>query len=56
VWPPHSPDLTHLNSFLWGYVKSKVNTMDEFKACITSAIADATGDISQRVWREVDCR
>ena len=23
-WPPHSPDLTAPDSFLWGYLKSKV--------------------------------
>ena len=23
-WPPHSPDLTPLDFFLWGYIKSRV--------------------------------
>ena len=27
-WPPHSPDLTPLNFFLWGYLKSKVYAGD----------------------------
>ncbi|PNF41577.1 hypothetical protein B7P43_G12103 [Cryptotermes secundus] len=39
-WPPRSPDLTPLNFFLWGYVKSSVfrtpiNGLDDLKTRIT---------------------
>ena len=26
AWPPRSPDMTPLDFFLWGYIKSKVYT------------------------------
>ena len=25
-WPPRSPDLTHCDLFLWGYLRSKVHS------------------------------
>ena len=38
-WPPHSPDLTPLDFFLWGYLKSRVyqsspKTLTDLKAAI----------------------
>ncbi|KOC63842.1 hypothetical protein WH47_01172 [Habropoda laboriosa] len=42
-WPQRSCDLTPLNCFLWGFLKSKVyannpKTIDELKSNITAAI------------------
>lgn len=41
-WPPRSPDLTPLDTFLWGYLKRKVYepkpyTIEDLKQNITSA-------------------
>ena len=47
-WPPRSPDLTPLDFFLWGYLKSivygrKPETMTDLKNEITSAIQHLNG-------------
>ena len=44
-WPPRSPDLTPLDFFLWGYLKSVVyakhpKSLDELKQQIATACAD----------------
>ncbi|GFX29964.1 transposable element Tc3 transposase [Trichonephila clavipes] len=40
-WPPRSCDLTPLNYFLWGYVKSLViQTLDHLEDNIRRVIAD----------------
>jgi hypothetical protein len=54
AWPLRSPDLTHLDFFLWSYVEDQMysqrcNTLDEPKARITAAIANVTKDMLQRV-------
>ena len=46
-WPPRSPDVTPLDFFLWGYVKTKVFTeeiadIEELKTRITHAVASVT--------------
>jgi len=46
-WPPRSPDITPLTSFLWGYVKDKVFStpvpdITNLKARITDAFATIT--------------
>jgi hypothetical protein len=43
VWPPHSPDLSTCDFYLWGYLKGKVyetnpHTLDELKESIQSTI------------------
>lgn len=48
-WPACSPDLNPCDSFLWGYLKSKVwesgviKTKDELKSAIVAAIAQLDG-------------
>jgi len=42
-WPPRSPDLTSLDFFLWGYLKSKVyvtkpQDLDDLRGRITREI------------------
>jgi hypothetical protein len=44
AWPPCSPNLRHMDFFLWDYVKDQVyskgvNTLEELKARITAATA-----------------
>lgn len=43
IWPPHSPDLTPLDFFLWGHLKSQVyksnpRTTDDLKRAVSSAV------------------
>ena len=52
-WSPHSPDLSPLDFFLWGYVKSKAyankpQTISDLKAAITQVIAEITVDQCRR--------
>ena len=57
-WPPRSCDLTPLDYFLWGYVKSYTNkpaTLDALEANIRDAIAGITPQILDKViknWAE----
>jgi len=58
-WPPRSPDITHLDFFLWGYVKDKVFStpvpdITILKARITDGIATVTEDMLENTWREID--
>ncbi|GFS46285.1 putative DD41D transposase [Trichonephila inaurata madagascariensis] len=53
-WPPHSCDLTPLDFFLWGYVKSlvyanKPTTLEELKANIECKIAAVSAEMCGRV-------
>ena len=53
-WPPRSCDLTPLDYFLWGYVKSKVYTdkpqsIDALEANITRVINGIPADMLERV-------
>jgi len=53
-WPPRSCDLTPLDYFLWGYVKSRVygnkpKTIDELEANIRTIIAAIPPDMLHRV-------
>lgn len=60
AWPPRSCDLTPLDYFLWGHVKSKVysnhpTTLHELEANIHRAIAEIPAEMVHRVienWRE----
>ena len=60
-WPPRSPDITHLNFFLWRYVKHKVFStpvpdITNLKARITDGFATVTEDMLENMGREIDCR
>ncbi|GFU41835.1 hypothetical protein TNCV_3873061 [Trichonephila clavipes] len=53
-WPPRSCDLTPLDYFLWGYVKSlvyadKPQTLDHFEDNIRRVIADIRPQMLERV-------
>ena len=46
-WPPRLPDLTPLDFFLWGPMKSLVyDTPGEFEQSLIARIVEAAGDIS----------
>ncbi|XP_023312530.1 uncharacterized protein LOC111692677 [Anoplophora glabripennis] len=60
-WPPRSPDLTPLDYFLWGYLKSKVyfnrpNTIEELKDRIRNEIRAIQPDILHKVLQEFQWR
>ena len=49
-WPPRSPDITPLDFFLWGFVKTQVykfpvNDTDELKHRINEAFTNVTNDM-----------
>ena len=55
-WPPRSPDLTPLDFFAWGFVKTKVyqqkiNNLTELKDRIRSAVSDITLEMLHNVFR-----
>ncbi|XP_023717359.1 uncharacterized protein LOC111869808 isoform X1 [Cryptotermes secundus] len=54
-WPPSSPDITPLDSSLWGYIKSSVfrtpvNGLDDLKTHIRNAISAIPADMFHRTW------
>ncbi|GBL80916.1 hypothetical protein AVEN_26325-1 [Araneus ventricosus] len=60
-WPPHSPDLTPMDFFLWGYLKQQVYatpppTLQDLQRRITNACASVTPAILHRVQRQVQAR
>lgn len=60
-WPPRSPDLTPLDYYLWGYLKSKVyfnrpNTIDELKDRIRNEIRAIQPDTLGKVLQEFQWR
>lgn len=55
-WPPHSPDLSPLDFYLWGYLKDRVykptpNTLDELKVAIRREMRKVTIETCQSVIR-----
>jgi len=61
AWPPRSPDITHLDFFLLGYVKDRVFStpvpdITNLKARITDAFATITEDMLENTWREIGYR
>ena len=53
-WSPHSPDLSPLDFFLWGYLKNRVygttpTTLEELKNSVTQHIQDISIEICQNV-------
>ena len=60
-WPPHSPDITPLDFFLWGYVKdivnrTKVRDINDLQHRIIKAIDTVTVDVLARTWQEIAYR
>ncbi|GFV55245.1 uncharacterized protein TNCV_3279601 [Trichonephila clavipes] len=60
-WPPRSCDLTPLDYFLWGYVKSlvyadKPRTLDHFKDNIRRVIADIRPQMLEKVSENMTSR
>lgn len=60
-WPAHSPDLTPLDFFLWGYLKSKVyerspETLEELKNAIEREIKRIPAVTCARVMEEMKKR
>jgi hypothetical protein len=59
--PPHSPDATPCDFFVWGYVKDQVYvpplpaSIPELKIRIRTPIETITADM-QTVWNELDYR
>jgi hypothetical protein len=61
VWPPRSPDLTPLDFFLWGYVKTivyrvKFNDLQHLKSRIRDAVTMVTSNMLQATWNEIKYR
>ena len=62
AWPPHSPDATPCDFFLWGYVNDQVYvpplpaSIPELKVRIRKATETITADMLQTVWNELDYR
>ena len=60
-WPARSPDITPLDFFLWGYVKTKVfkseiKDIDDLKTKITEAVASVRPEMLVNTWKEVKSR
>jgi hypothetical protein len=58
---PRSPDITPLDFFLWGHIKSivfrtPVNGLDELKTRIQNAISTIPADMLQRICQELEYR
>ncbi|PSN53790.1 hypothetical protein C0J52_06219 [Blattella germanica] len=54
-WPPHSPDLSIPDFFLWGYLKQNVytrrlRTLQELKEAIIEEVATIDRDLLQKVF------
>nr|XP_005998403.1 PREDICTED: uncharacterized protein LOC102358965 [Latimeria chalumnae]XP_005998404.1 PREDICTED: uncharacterized protein LOC102358965 [Latimeria chalumnae] len=61
AWPPRLLDLSPLDYFLWGYVKtvvysSKLQSLDELRARITNAIHKITQQQLENVFNELENR
>jgi hypothetical protein len=61
-WPPHCPDLTPYDFFLWGYVNEQEFMaplplgIDELKLTVTADIEIIDRNMLERVWDELDYR
>ena len=61
LWPARSPDITPLDFFLWGYVKtnvfkSEIKDIDDLKTKITEAVASVRPEMLVKTWTEVKSR
>ena len=61
-WPPHSPDLTPCDFFLWGFIKDSVyvpplpTSLNKLRDRIRHALQTITADMLHQVWDESDYR
>jgi hypothetical protein len=60
-WPPHSPDITPLDFFLWDYVKDivykiPVTSLDELKLRLVAVIKTVTPQLLENTWTETEYR
>uniref|UniRef100_A0A914EPB3 Transposase n=1 Tax=Acrobeloides nanus TaxID=290746 RepID=A0A914EPB3_9BILA len=62
-WPHHSPDLSPINFFLWGYIKGRVyktpikfNDLEELKQRIQTAFKNVTLDLLEESVEEYKIR
>jgi hypothetical protein len=60
-WPPHSPNLTSLDFYFWGYVKQivysfRIHNIQPLKQRIREAATSVTPDVLGRVWQKVEYR
>ena len=60
-WPPYSPDMTFMDFFLWGYIKSQVYTtavtdMEQLKARITQTFHNLPMEMVRRSIHSYDHR
>jgi hypothetical protein len=54
-WPPHSPDLTPCDCFLWGYVKERAFVAFlPLELRITAVIETIDRNLLESVWDELD--
>ena len=59
AWTPRSPDLTHLDFYVLGYVKDQVfvallpSRVAEVWARITETVATVDADMINRIWDEI---
>ena len=52
--PPRSPDINHLDFFLWEYVKIEVfESLQHLKGRITQAFAQVTVLMLDKTWKEL---
>ena len=54
IWPPHSPDLSSTDFFLWGYLKDKVynpkpDTLKKLEVAICIEMRKITSEICMNV-------
>uniref|UniRef100_A0A914DE75 Transposase n=1 Tax=Acrobeloides nanus TaxID=290746 RepID=A0A914DE75_9BILA len=61
TWPHHSPDLSPINFFLWGYIKSRIHKtsiadLDELKDRIQMAFKNVTSDLLEESIEEFKTR
>ena len=61
-WPPRSPDLTPLDFYLWGFIKTKIYTspmpknLTQLRQRIKSVIEEITPATLKRVWGNLERR
>ena len=61
TWPAHSPDLTPLDYFLWGHMKSlvyvtPVDSEEDLVAWVLAAVDVGPQSIGDRVYENMVCR
>jgi len=58
TWPPRSPDVTPLDFFFWGYIKSQVfqtpvDNLVQLRRRIRDAVQTVTNAMLTKTWREL---